>query len=43
MAGDGDGEADDGDGSDILMMPKLTRETKDARTPSDSPAVSPTC
>ncbi|EDL85995.1 rCG37517, isoform CRA_d [Rattus norvegicus] len=39
VVGDGDGEADDGDGSDILMMPKLTRETKDARTPSESPAV----
>lgn len=39
MVGDGDGEADDGDSSDILMMPKLTRETKDARTPSESPAV----
>ncbi|XP_052039939.1 DNA (cytosine-5)-methyltransferase 3B isoform X7 [Apodemus sylvaticus] len=39
MTGDGDdGEAEDGDGSDILM-PKLTRETKDTRTPSESPTV----
>ncbi|XP_029329858.1 DNA (cytosine-5)-methyltransferase 3B isoform X4 [Mus caroli] len=40
MTGDGDGddEVDDGNGSDILM-PKLTRETKDTRTISESPAV----
>nr|XP_042133021.1 DNA (cytosine-5)-methyltransferase 3B [Peromyscus maniculatus bairdii] len=37
-AGDGDGEAEDGDGSDIVM-PKLTRETKEPRSPSESPAV----
>ncbi|XP_076427008.1 DNA (cytosine-5)-methyltransferase 3B isoform X5 [Peromyscus maniculatus bairdii] len=37
-AGDGDGEAEDGDGSDIVM-PKLTRETKETRSPSESPAV----
>ncbi|XP_076427003.1 DNA (cytosine-5)-methyltransferase 3B isoform X2 [Peromyscus maniculatus bairdii] len=36
-AGDGDGEAEDGDGSDIVM-PKLTRETKETRSPSESPA-----
>lgn len=43
MTGDGDrdDEVDDGNGSDILM-PKLTRETKDTRTRSESPAVSPT-
>ncbi|XP_076786143.1 DNA (cytosine-5)-methyltransferase 3B isoform X7 [Arvicanthis niloticus] len=35
---DGDGEVDDGDGSDILM-PKLTRETKDTRTSFESPAI----
>ncbi|OBS74413.1 hypothetical protein A6R68_15048 [Neotoma lepida] len=35
--GDGDGETEDGDGSDILM-PKLTRETKETRSPSESPA-----
>ncbi|XP_051048953.1 DNA (cytosine-5)-methyltransferase 3B [Phodopus roborovskii] len=35
----GDGEAEDGDGSDILLMPKLTRETKETRSPSESPAV----
>nr|AAF74515.1 DNA cytosine-specific methyltransferase isoform 1 [Mus musculus]AAF74519.1 DNA cytosine-specific methyltransferase isoform 5 [Mus musculus] len=40
MTGDGDrdDEVDDGNGSDILM-PKLTRETKDTRTRSESPAV----
>ncbi|XP_040602458.1 DNA (cytosine-5)-methyltransferase 3B isoform X3 [Mesocricetus auratus] len=38
LAGDGDGEAEDGDGSDILLMPKLTRETKETRSPSESPA-----
>ncbi|XP_028743284.1 DNA (cytosine-5)-methyltransferase 3B isoform X5 [Peromyscus leucopus] len=37
-AGDGDGEAEDGEGSDIVM-PKLTRETKETRSPSESPAV----
>ncbi|XP_037061210.1 DNA (cytosine-5)-methyltransferase 3B isoform X3 [Peromyscus leucopus] len=36
-AGDGDGEAEDGEGSDIVM-PKLTRETKETRSPSESPA-----
>ncbi|XP_029391613.1 DNA (cytosine-5)-methyltransferase 3B [Mus pahari] len=40
MTGDGDrdDEVDDGNDSDILM-PKLTRETKDTRTRSESPAV----
>ncbi|XP_052579970.1 DNA (cytosine-5)-methyltransferase 3B isoform X2 [Peromyscus californicus insignis] len=35
--GDGDGDTEDGDGSDIVM-PKLTRETKETRSPSESPA-----
>ncbi|XP_060239030.1 DNA (cytosine-5)-methyltransferase 3B isoform X7 [Meriones unguiculatus] len=33
-----DHEVDDDEGSDILLMPKLTRETKDTRTSWESPA-----
>ncbi|XP_050007017.1 DNA (cytosine-5)-methyltransferase 3B isoform X9 [Alexandromys fortis] len=39
LTGNGDGEAEDGDGDDILLMPKLTRETKETRSPSESPAM----
>ncbi|XP_075818688.1 DNA (cytosine-5)-methyltransferase 3B isoform X1 [Microtus pennsylvanicus] len=39
LTGNGDGEAEDGDGDDILLMPKLTRETKETRSPSENPAM----
>ncbi|XP_057636506.1 DNA (cytosine-5)-methyltransferase 3B-like [Chionomys nivalis] len=39
LTGNGDGEAEDGDGDDVLLMPKLTRETKETRSPSESPAM----
>ncbi|CAO2578237.1 DNA (cytosine-5)-methyltransferase 3B [Lemmus lemmus] len=39
LTGNGDGEAEDEDGDDVLLMPKLTRETKETRSPSQSPAM----
>ncbi|XP_005363289.1 DNA (cytosine-5)-methyltransferase 3B [Microtus ochrogaster] len=39
LTGNGDGEAEDGDGDDVLPMPKLTRETKETRSPSENPAM----
>ncbi|XP_038185988.1 DNA (cytosine-5)-methyltransferase 3B isoform X2 [Arvicola amphibius] len=39
LTGNGDDEAEDGDGDDVLLMPKLTRETKETRSPSESPAM----
>ncbi|KAK7807404.1 hypothetical protein U0070_025036 [Myodes glareolus] len=39
LTGNGDDEAEDGDGDDVLLMPKLTRETKETKSFSESPAM----
>nr|XP_045013300.1 DNA (cytosine-5)-methyltransferase 3B isoform X3 [Jaculus jaculus] len=39
LTGDGDGEAEDRDGSDTPVMPKLFRETRETRTSTGSSAV----